>query len=302
MPDLIQIGDQSIKRGKSVTIDLAIAKLPSNTPIDLKVHVYRAKKDGPVLLLTGALHGDEINGVEIIRRLIKSKKIEPESGTVIAIPIVNLYGFNLNVRGVPDGKDINRSFPGVKGGSLARLVAYTVMNEILPVIDYGIDFHTGGASRSNYPQIRCSFNVSRSKELAAAFSAPITLHSTLIPKSFRHAANKRGRHILVYEAGESLRLYEAGIREGINGTLRLMRYLGMKNGTLESNSGKSYRKSIWIRAKRSGLFIQNSMLGLETERGTLLGEISDPYGSRSHHLSAPHKGTVIGMNFSPVVH
>src|SRR5690554_1071593 len=225
MPEFITINKQKIGLGEQKQVNLSIARLPTYTSIDLPVQIYRAEKDGPVLLLTGGLHGDEVSGIEIVRRLIEKEYVIPKKGTVIAIPIVNIYGFIQNVRGVPDGKDINRSFPGVKGGSLARLLAYTLMNEIIPEINFGIDYHTGGAARANYPQIRCSFNSDKAVELAKVFNAPVTLNSPLINKSFRNAAFKKGKEILVYETGESLRYDDAGISEGIKGTRRLMKYL-----------------------------------------------------------------------------
>ncbi len=302
MPDFITIKDQKIGLGQNRKINLNIARLPTYTNIDLPVHVYRAKEDGPVLLLTGGLHGDEINGIEIIRRLISSKKIMPDSGTIIALPIVNIYGFLLNVRGVPDGKDINRSFPGIKGGSLARLLAYTLMTEIIPQIDCGIDFHTGGASRANYPQIRCSFNLQEAKELAKAFDAPITLHSTLIPKSFRSAAHKKGKPILVYEAGESLRFDEQGIEKGIEGTLKLMRHLGMKSNSPEVFGTKMYRKSGWVRAKNAGLFAPEFELGTFIEKKQILGYISDPFGGKKTKVVFSESGVIIGQNNNPIVH
>lgn len=302
MPEYITIKDQLVGLGEHKKINLNIARLPTYTTIDLPVHVYRAKKDGPVLLLTGGLHGDETNGIEIIRRLIETKSIIPEKGTVIAIPIVNIYGFILNVRGVPDGKDINRSFPGVKGGSLARLLAYTLMNEIIPQIDCGIDFHTGGASRANYPQIRCSFNLNEAKILARAFSAPITLHSILISKSFRSAAHKKGKAILVYESGESLRFDEEGISIGVSGTLRLMKHLDMLSEAPPSNGTKHLRKSAWIRAKNAGLFSPNFELGTEINSKEILGYINDPFGGRKTKVVFSESGIIIGQNNNPIVH
>src|SRR5690554_834397 len=158
MPDYIDINGEKIARGEDKLLYLNIARLPTYTNIDLPVRVIRSRQKGPVLLLTGGLHGDEINGIEIVRRMLAGKHAVPDIGTVIAIPLMNIYGFIQNVRGVPDGKDINRSFPGAKRGSLAKILAFTIMNEVLPQIDYGIDFHTGGASRSNFPQMRCVFN------------------------------------------------------------------------------------------------------------------------------------------------
>ncbi len=301
MPDYITINKQKIGLGEHQTINLNIARLPTYTSIDLPVLVYRAPEDGPVLLLTGGLHGDEINGVEIIRRMIERELVIPEKGTVIAIPIVNIYGFIQNSRGLPDGKDINRSFPGAKRGSLAKLLAHTLMNEIIPEIDYGIDFHTGGASRANYPQVRCSFNFKEAKELAEAMGAPVLMHSGLISKSFRSAVHKKGKEILVYETGESLRFDDFGIREGINGALRLMKHLGMISDAPEPNQTKVFNNSTWIRTKYAGLFIAKAELGNTFSKRQVLGYIKDPYGDLNSRVLAPHDGMVIGLNNCPVV-
>src|SRR5699024_5028691 len=159
------------------------------------------EKEGPVLLLTGGMHGDEINGVEILRRLIADKKLVPETGTVIVVPLINVFGFIQKERDMPDGKDINRSFPGSKSGSLARLVASTLMKKVLPYADFGVDFHTGGQSRKNYPHIRCMLDVEQNKELAKAFAPPMIVNSFLIDHSFRKSARNNGKQILVYESG-----------------------------------------------------------------------------------------------------
>src|SRR5699024_10522043 len=168
MPDAIKINGYSIKPGERKQVKLNVARLPTHTSIDLPIHLYRAEKEGPTLLLTGGLHGDEINGVEILRRMIHSELLMPDEGTIIAIPLVNAYCFIQHIRGLPDGKDINRSFPGSKNGSLASLMAYTIMNEIIPLVDYGVDFHTGGDARANYPQIRCEWDVETNREIAKA--------------------------------------------------------------------------------------------------------------------------------------
>ncbi|MGN8226526.1 succinylglutamate desuccinylase/aspartoacylase family protein [Gracilimonas sp. BCB1] len=301
MPEFITINKQKIGLGEQKIVNLNIARLPTYTSIDLPVLVYRAPEDGPVLLLTGGLHGDEVNGVEIVRRMIERDIVVPEKGTVIAIPIVNIYGFIQNSRGLPDGKDINRSFPGAKGGSLAKLLAHTLMKEIIPEVDCGIDFHTGGAARANFPQIRCSFKIKRAKELASAMGAPVMMHSSLISKSFRSAAHKKGKEILVYETGESLRYDETGIEEGIEGTQRLMKYLGMIRSAPEPNATKVFNNSTWIRTKNAGLFITKSELGEEFNKRQVLGSIKDPYGELNSRVVAPHDGMVIGLNNCPVV-
>ncbi len=303
MPEHITVNKSKIGRGERREIQLNIARLPTYTSIDLPVHVSRGEEEGPVLLLTGGLHGDEINGIEIIRRMIQEELLQPENGTVIAIPLVNVYGFIQNVRGVPDGKDINRSFPGSKGGSLARLLAHTLMSEIVPQIDYGIDLHTGSASRANYPQIRCVLDIEENSELAEAFDPPVILNSSFINKSFRKAAHNKGKQILVYETGESHRLDEEGIREGMAGIQRLMKHLGMRTDAPEPNhSVEIYRDSSWIRAKSAGLFRPRVSLGDHVSKKELLGHINDPYGNQSTKAVSTYEGRVIGINFAPVIH
>lgn len=303
MPDYITINEQKIGFGEQREIQLNIARLPTYTNIDLPVHIFRAEEDGPVLLLTGGLHGDELNGIEIVRRMVYRDMLMPEKGSVIALPLVNVYGFIQNVRGLPDGKDINRSFPGIKGGSLARLLAHTLMNQIIPQIDFGIDFHTGGAARANYPQIRCTLDVDKNRELAEAFAPPFVINSSLIEKSFRKAAYKKGKHILVYETGESTRFDETGIQEGIDGTMRLMKYLEMKNEAPEaSHDTEFYRKTSWVRAKNAGLFQPEIKLGDNVKKRQILGHVTDPYGNERFKSTSPRSGRVIGLNYAPVVH
>ncbi|MEP1150418.1 MAG: succinylglutamate desuccinylase/aspartoacylase family protein [Balneola sp.] len=302
MPDFITINKEKVGLGEHKVINFDIASLPTRTSIDLPVHVYRGKEDGPVLLLTGGLHGDELNGVEIIRRMIDSKSVIPEKGTVIAIPIVNIYGFIQNSRGLPDGKDINRSFPGLKkGGSLAKLLAYTLMKHIIPHITCGIDFHTGGASRSNFPQIRVDLTNEKALNLAKTFQPPLIINSKPIPKSFRNASNRRGKQILVYETGESLRFDEFGIKEGINGTLRVMKSLGMINKSVTAQEPEIFSNSTWIRSTYAGLFSPTVKLGDKIKQKQILGHINGAYGELHSRIIASKDGRVIGLNYCPVV-
>lgn len=303
MPDIIKINGEKVEPGEDRFIYLDIARLPTYTNITLPVRILRSDKPGPVLLLSGGLHGDEINGIEIVRRLLVRDLIRPKRGTVIAVPLMNVYGFIQNVRGVPDGKDINRSFPGSTQGSLAKLVAYTIMKEIIPLIDYGIDFHTGGGSRTNYPQIRCTFDEKINRELAAAFSPPVILHSPFISKSFRKAVHQHNKTILVYETGETLRLDEHGISEAINGTLRLMKYLDMISSAPHSAAQPQiFAKSSWVRASYAGLFLSKVKIGDMVKKNQVLGYISDPYGSEKFTVKSRLKGKVIGLSMNPVVH
>ena len=291
-----------IEPGSQKEISLRIARLPTHTTIELPVYVFRGLKPGPVLLLTAGMHGDETNGIEIVRRLIQSKSIYPDAGCVIAIPIVNIYGFIQHARYLPDGKDLNRSFPGNKQGSLARRVAWAVMNDIMPLVDYGVDFHTGGANVSNYPQIRCELKYEKNRTLADLFKAPITLNSTMIEKSFRKAAHKNGKHILVYEGGESMRFDEFAIQQAINGTLRLMNGLEM----ISSSPPQDIRTiqistSKWIRAKYSGLLHSQIKPGDFIKTNQQIGIITDPFGESSYKVKSSESGYVIGLNFTPVL-
>tara|TARA_Y100000782_G_C10185376_1_gene266195 strand:+ start:4954 stop:5895 length:942 start_codon:yes stop_codon:yes gene_type:complete len=289
--------------GKTQMINFNIARLPSGTQIDLPVYVYRSQNPGPTLLLNGGLHGDEVNGIEIIRRMIFNDYFKNlSSGNVIAIPILNIYGFLNFSRQVPDGKDINRNFPGSTTGSLASRVAHFMSNKILPLADYGIDFHTGGASRHNHPQTRHTGVDLESSKLANAFSAPIQLISPLIDKSIRKQAFRKNIPFLVYEGGEAMRIDEFSIQEAIEGTVRVMHYLGLKTKSKKQSIPQVYcDKSSWVRARSSGIFILNATSGQYIERGDLLGTVSDPFGNFKVKVKAPHDGYIIGHNNMPVI-
>ncbi len=297
-----ELKGRNIEPGETAQVDYKIARLPTHTPIDLPVYVYRGVKSGPVLLLTAGLHGNEINGIEIVRRLISSGQAVPESGTVIAIPIVNVYGFLQSERYLPDGKDLNRSFPGNKTGSLAQRVANVLMNEIIPNIDYGIDFHTGGASLSNFPQIRCDFEHGPNLDLAGMFAPPFILNSRMIEKSFRKAAHKQGKSIIVYEGGESLRFDEYAIQEGVDGTLRLMQGLGMNPEAPKASRKTEILKSTsWVRARYAGIFHAEIEPGETVRRNQRIGSITDPYGETTYPVKAKEAGHVISLNYMPVL-
>lgn len=298
------INNISIKKGETKRLSVKVAQLPSHTPIEIAITVSRAKEDGPVLLLSGGLHGDEINGIETVRRIIENEYHLVDRGTVICIPIINIYGFIHFSRSVPDGKDVNRSFPGNKNGSLASRVAHYLMNDIIPKIDYGIDFHTGGADRTNYPQIRCVLKDAKNFELAKAFNAPFSIDSVYRSNSLRQAAAKLGKKILVFEGGEAGRFDELAIQEGINGTLRLINYLGMANRVLPEPDyiNKKVKSSTWIRAKNSGLFQTLVEYGQKVEKKQLLGHITDPFGEYKIALKAPMEGHIIGLQNNPIVH
>jgi hypothetical protein len=302
MPKTIHIDNHSIALGEQTTVNTDIARLPSGMMITMPIHVYRAKKDGPVLLLSGGLHGDEVNGIETIRRMIAEGLFDNlYAGTVLAVPILNVFGFLNYSRDVPDGKDVNRSFPGDSNGSLASRVAARLTKHILPVIDYGIDFHTGGAQRTNYPQVRYAMSDKNSEIIAKAFGAPFTLNSNLIPKSLRHQSSKMGKPIIVFEGGESLRIDEFSIEEAIEGTKRVMKFLGMINEPHVEKESVFCNDTTWVRAQRSGIFKPFVVSGEPVQKSQPIGVINDPFGQYEIKVMAKASGYLIGHNNTPVV-
>lgn len=297
-----KIAGEAISPGEFKEIDINIARLPSHTVIDTPIYVSRGWEDGPVLALMAGMHGDEINGMEIVRRMLDSGLHQPKRGMTVCMPIVNVYGFLNYSREVPDGKDINRSFPGNKNGSLASRVAYHLMHEVIPFIDYGIDFHTGGAMRANYPQVRAVLNNERNVELAHAFHAPFTIDSTFRPNSLRKEAARKGKNIIVYEGGESLRFDQHAIEEGIAGTLRLMKHLNMIDWAPEpAEDNKLIWSTTWVRSKSSGLFQSNVKCGQLIKKGEWVGTITDPFGEYKEQIISPVTAYVVGLNNIPVI-
>lgn len=302
MPFEIKINKQVIGLGEQALIRLNISTLPSGTIIDIPVYIFRAPEDGPVLLLMAGMHGDEVNGIEIVRRLLAQKLLKPLKGTIIAIPVLNIYGFLNFSREVPDGKDVNRSFPGNAQGSLASRVAYTFVKEILPWIDYGLDFHTGGASRTNYPQVRCVLSEPNNAKIAEAFGAPFIVNSGLLASSLRNEAAKRGKSIVVYESGESLRFDEHGIEVAITGVLRVLNYLGIQPAILpEPDPTIICKDTSWVRAHEAGLFHSRVHPGEFIQKNQIMGSIADPYGEKTNWVKSPFTGYIIGLNHMPVV-
>ncbi len=299
---VINLAGEQVLPGESKQILVSISRLPSRTQIEVPITISRSKKQGPVLLLMGGMHGDEINGVEIVRRILVNKYHKPLIGTVICIPIVNVYGFNNFSREVPDGKDINRSFPGTRNGSLASQIAFHFSREVLPLIDYGIDFHTGGARINNHPQIRGLMDDPKNIELAECFNPRYIINSPLRDKSLRKEAGKINKNILVYEGGESLRLRKNAIDAGVHGTLRVMKHLGMRKEAPDPDY-KSIKisKSQWIRSIAAGLHYSLIRPGDVISKGQKIGLIAGPFGEFERRIKCKQDGHVIAVNNNPVV-
>ena len=301
----IIIGKEAVLPGEKKLLKISIDRLPTGTLIDIPVYVFNAKKPGPTILIQAGLHGDEINGIEIVRRMLQQKRFNIRKGTVIAVPILNIFGFIHFSRDVPDGKDVNRSFPGKKTGSMASRMAYHYTSEILNQIDYGIDLHTGGAQRHNYPQTRYTLEDEKSKKLAEVFSAPFTFPSRLISGSFRKAAFKMGKPSIVFEAGESMRFDDYAILEGMQGILNVLKFFGMitkiEPAYVERYDSFFLSDRKWLRAPTAGMFIPEVINGSQVEKGQELGLITDTYAKRRRRIKAPFDGHILCINHQAVV-
>lgn len=305
----IEILGEAISLGKGIQINLDIAKLHTRTKIEVPIIIERAKKPGPTILITGGIHGDEINGVEIVRQIVAKGYNKPENGMVICIPVVNIFGFLSQTRQFPDGRDLNRVFPGSKRGSLASIFAYHLMNDIVPLADYCLDFHTGGANRFNAAQVRINEGDTESLELAKIFDAPFIMKSKRREKSYRDSAIKLGKKVLLYEGGKSLDIDKKITRIGVNGALKVMNHLGFRDFTeqLETKSKTKEAtpiivdKSKWIRATYSGMFRSSAVLGKLYIKGEKIGSISDPFGYFERTVKAPVTGYVFCINHAPIV-
>jgi uncharacterized protein len=298
----IIINKQSVPQNSAKTVILNSYELHTKTKIEIPVHVINSGKTGPNLLLCAGMHGEETNGIEIIRKVIQRQEVKNlKFGSLIAIPVINIISFLYGSRELPDGRDLNRCFPGTKTGSLGSRIAYDLMQHVLPVIDFGIDFHTGGAKINNYPQLRCVFEFPENVFLAEKFSPPLIIDSTYRDGTFRKEASKKQKPILVYEGGESMRFDYLAINEGIQGCLRLMNSYGMIDLDLPNNPSVKITKDTWLRANDSGLFHMNAANGAHVHKGDLLGTVCNPFGEVQSEIRSKHDGYIVGINNDPVV-
>ena len=298
----IKIHQETIALGENKIVSLNTYELPTKTKIEIPIHVFRSQKPGPTILFSAGMHGDEINGIEVLRKIITRKEIQNLlCGTLIAIPVMNTVSFLYQSRDLPDGRDLNRCFPGTKNGSLGSRIAYDLMKEIIPLVDVGIDFHTGGAKINNYPQLRCTFEDEGSLHIAKLFSPPLIINSVYREGTLRKEASKKNKPILVFEGGESLRFDYQAINEGTNGCLRLLHHFKMIDGDVPPNPYVKLKKSSWVRAKLSGLFHIAKPNGAYVNKDEVLGAICNPFGQVEARITSPFDGYIVGVNNQPVV-
>ena len=299
----VEIGGTIVAPGASATVDLPVSLLSTNTPVTLTVRVVNGRRPGPKLFLSAAVHGDELNGVEIIRRVLASRSLRRLQGTLIVAPIVNAFGFIARERYLPDRRDLNRSFPGSSTGSLAGQLAKLFMTEVVSKSDFGIDLHTGSMFRDNLPQIRGTCEDPQLHDLAFAFGAPVVINAGLRDGSMRQAADGVGVPVLVYEGGEALRFDEMSIKIGVKGVLNVMRYLGMLPIAHKHEAKRSVHaeSSFWERAPAGGILRASSALGNHIVKNGVLGVIADPLGDVEVEVRAREAGIVIGRTNLPIV-
>lgn len=299
-----EIGGHSIAAGTRETVDLPVSVLSDHTPVSMSVHVIHAKANGPTVFVSAGIHGDEVIGVEIVRRLLRAPNLKSLRGTLIVIPIVNAFGFINHSRYLPDRRDLNRMFPGTPGGSLASRLAHLFLTEIVTRSDLGIDLHSAAIHRTNLPQVRISPDNAYTAELAEVFGAPVILQSPLRAGSLRGAAKDIGKDILLYEAGEALRFDEMSVRAGVAGILRVLRHVDMlpAKGIAKPKSAPQYcTSSKWLRAPAGGLLRTFRADGDVVAMGDVMAVVADPFGEQEQDIIAPFNGIVVGRTVLPIV-
>lgn len=300
----ITIGATEVAPGTRQTLPLPVAMLYTRTPVEMPVNVINGRDDGPRLFVSAAVHGDELNGIEIVRRLRKAPALKRLRGTLLMVPIVNSFGVLQHSRYLPDRRDLNRCFPGSETGSLAARLADLFMSEIVSKSTHGIDLHTGAIHRSNLPQIRCSLSDPDTERLARAFGAPVIIDAQNRDGSLRGAAAEIGVPTLLYEAGEALRFDEVCISGGVRGILNVMRELGMLPPSRRKALLKEAvvaRSSSWLRSPEGGLFRSHVHLGARVTSGDLMGTVTDPFSDDETELLSHTNGVVIGRSRLPLV-
>jgi predicted deacylase len=293
-----------VPAGARVTVDMPVSLLSTHTPMAVPIHVIHGRREGPTMFISAAVHGDEIIGIEVIRRLLKTPLARKIRGTLLCVPVVNVFGLISHNRYLPDRRDLNRSFPGNPNGSLAGQLAHSFLEEVVKRCDVGIDIHSAAIHRTNLPQIRVSPDRERAMELAEAFSPPAIISTKLREGSLRGAARDLDVDVLLYEAGEALRYNEVAVRIGVKGTLRVMQHIGM----ISSNQAKPSRvppvrstATYWVRAPQGGILRMLKALGERVDEGDILGYVSDPLGETESEIRGHKTGIIIGLANLPIV-
>ena len=292
----LAVAGTSVLPGTSTSFEIPVARLATGSWLSLPLGIAHGARPGPILWLSAAIHGDEVTGVPVIREVMRRLDPERMGGTLIAVPIVNPFGLVNESRYLPDRRDLNRSFPGSRRGSLAAQIAHQFMTQVVERCELGIDLHSGSGGRNNLPQIRCDLDDDETRRLAGAFGAPVTLHSRVRDGSLRAAATAKGIRVLLYEAGEASRFDSRAIRIGVEGILRVLKAKGMIAGEARAATPTLVaRKSAWARAPRGGFCQLHTRLGARVEKGQRLAEVFGALDRDGSALKSPAEGLVIGL-------
>lgn len=300
-----KIAGAEVPPGTRQTVEIPVAKLYTHAPLYIPVEVVHGRRDGPVLMVCGAIHGDEINGVEIIRRMLRNSALRHLRGTLIAVPVVNVFGFVQRTRYLPDRRDLNRCFPGTEAGSLGARTAYLLRTKVMKHVTHIIDLHTGAIHRFNLPQIRAELKNPDTIRMAEAFGAPVIINTSSRHGSLRSYAGSQDIPVITFEGGEALRFDDVVITSGVRGVTRVMRELGMmsqkKSPRAPRNRSEVAASSQWVRADTDGIMRPLAKLGQKVRKGQKLAMVADPFGEAEKIITSPCSGIVICVNNLPLV-
>ena len=297
-----RIGGVRVRAGETRDLRLKVSESYAGDDVTLPLRVIRSRRPGKVVFVSAAIHGNEINGTGIIHELMFGGVLETQAGTVILVPVANPYGFETHNRYLPDGRDLNRHFPGSRRGSLARRVADIFFREIVLKSDYGVDLHTAASQRTNYPNIRGDLSDRNVLPLAQAFGGEVIVDCQGPSGSLRHEASAAGCPTIVLEAGEPLKIQPGVLEAGVLGVTNVLRWLGIVEGApLRPDYGIVVRERTWVRADVGGLLHYHVAPGEAVEAGQTLATNFSVYGDEQNTLTAPKDGVIIGMTTRPAV-
>ena len=298
----LQLLSTEIQPGSAERLSWSATELFEGVPVSTPVLVVNGAAPGPTMCLMAAVHGDELNGIEIVRRVMHDIDPEKLSGAVIGVPIVNVQGFRRGSRYLPDRRDLNRYFPGNPIGSAAARIAYSLFTDIVAHCDALVDLHTGSFERANLPQIRADLRNPDVVTLTQGFGSMVVLHSEPTVGTLRHAATEAGIPAVTVEAGGPSQLELAEVKHGAKGIETLLTTLGMvRKIRFWGDPEPVYYRSSWVRADNGGILLSDVTLGSTVRKGDVLGTITDPMNNARTEVRSPYSGRIIGMARNQVV-
>lgn len=301
----LEIAQATIHPGETVTLALPLPELFSCAPLHMPIKVMHGRQKGPCLLVTAAMHGDEMNGTEIINRLLSRPSLKRLRGTIIAVPVVNVYGLINRSRFLPDGGSLDDCFPGSEHGHHGARIAHLFTQMLFPLADVCVDLQTGDRNFNNFPQTFVDVSNEPVLDLAEKFGAPIITDFDKAPGRFSTWACEQGKPTLVYEAGEAMRFDEYAIKTGVKGLMNLLRALGMvTKSASDRKQTPTYiaDEQLVVRANTSGVVHTTQVLGSHVRKGDVIGVISDPFGVReSVDIKCPVDAAIVAMNDLPLI-